>query len=70
VFAKKDGIWAFRQVQSLNIGDSILNEDCDIIDITSIDIINSVVQTVNIDTELTDVYFVRGMLAHNFYMPK
>ena len=57
--------WSFKPVEFVNLGDFILDENLNIIEITSKDRVDELINTVSIDTEIKDVYFVKGMLAHN-----
>lgn len=71
VFASVDGIiWQFMQVEQLGTGNKILDENLNVVQIDSKEEIDETIQTVTIDTEISDVYFVKGMLAHNMLPAK
>jgi len=63
--ANQEGIWKFIKVEDLQIGDIIVNENLENIVVMSKDLINDSVNTVSIDIEDKDVYFVEGLMAHN-----
>jgi hypothetical protein len=65
-----DSPWSFKQVESLSVGDFILDESLNVIEIASKEKIEETINAVSIDTEIKDVYFVRGMLAHNNWLIK
>ena len=70
VLVKQDNVWSFKQVGDINIGDFILDENLNEVEITSKDEVFEEIQTITIDTEIKDVYFVKGMLAHNLLPSK
>ena len=67
IFAKISGesVWKFVAAEYLNVGDSIFDENLQEVIISSKELISEQVQTITIDTEPKDVYFTKGMLAHN-----
>lgn len=62
--------WRFIQVEDLSIGDLILDHELKVKEVLSKEEIFEEIQTVNIDTEIKDIYFVEGMLAHNILPSK
>ena len=69
VLVKQGGIWRFNQIEYVNIGDSILDENLNEIVIKGKKEVQDEVAVVDIDTEVKDTYFVKGMLAHNMTGP-
>ena len=63
--AQKDGIWIFTSIQDLNIGDNIMNDLLEVVEVVSKELILENVQTTSIDIDVKDIYFVKGMMAHN-----
>jgi hypothetical protein len=63
--AQKDGVWVFTKIESLNIGDNIMNDLLEIIPVVSKELIAEDVETTSIDIDVKDIYFVKGMMAHN-----
>jgi hypothetical protein len=63
--AQKDGIWMFTSIEDLNIGDNIMNDLLEVVQVTSKELILENVQTTSIDIDVKDIYFVKGMMAHN-----
>lgn len=62
--------WRFIQVEDLSVGDLILDHELKVKEVLSKEEIFEDIQTVNIDTEVKDIYFVEGMLAHNILPSK
>jgi hypothetical protein len=60
----------FSQTENLVIGDYIFKENGEFELVSSIDIIDDFVQTININIEENDVYFANGVLVHNLLPPK
>jgi multisubunit Na+/H+ antiporter MnhC subunit len=60
----------FEPAENVTIGDYMFTSDNEFEIITSIDIIDESVQTININIEENDVYFADGILVHNFAQPK
>ena len=65
MLVRKDGVWSFRQVVDIAIGDELLDENLEVVKVFENKRIDKEVNTVTIDTEVKDVYFVRGAAAHN-----
>ena len=65
VLVKQGGVWRFNHIEYVNIGDSILDENLNEIVIKGKKEVQDEVAVVDIDTEVKDTYFVKGMLAHN-----
>ena len=70
VFIKRAEVCMFTQTENLVIGDYIFKENGEFELISSIDIIDDFVQTININIEENDVYFADGILIHNIAPPK
>jgi hypothetical protein len=62
----RSGIWAFRQVQDLVVGD-LLWKDGMSVTIDRMSYVRGHVETYNLDVEPTDVYVVNGYVAHNSF---
>lgn len=65
VFIKRAEVCMFTQTSGLVLGDYIFKDNGEFEIISSIDIIDEYVQTINIDIEENDVYFANGILVHN-----
>ena len=65
IFVKRDIDYLFTRVVDLMLGDLILDETENWIEVTTIDKIESNVQTININVEDSDLYFANGLLVHN-----
>ena len=70
IFIKRAEVCMFSQTENLVIGDYIFKENGEFELISSIDIIDDFVQTININIEENDVYFADGILIHNIAPPK
>jgi hypothetical protein len=70
VFIKRAEVCMFTQTDGLVIGDYIFKENDEFEIVSSIDIIDEHVQTININIEENDVYFANGILVHNRALPK
>jgi hypothetical protein len=70
IFIKRGDICMFEPAENVTIGDYMFTSDNEFEIITSIDIIDESVQTININIEENDVYFADGILVHNFTQPK
>jgi hypothetical protein len=57
--------WKWRKPSQLQIGQSLLDHEGNLIEVTSIEKIEEEVEVVNIDVEPLDVYFAGGILVHN-----
>ena len=66
VFIKRADVCMFTRTDNLTIGDYIFKEDGQFEIVSSIDIIDEFVRTININIEENDVYFANGVLVHNF----
>jgi hypothetical protein len=56
----------FQMAENVVIGDYLFNSNNEFEIISSIDIIDELIQTININIEENDVYFADGILVHNF----
>lgn len=65
VFIKRAEVYMFTQTENLVIGDYIFKDNGEFELVSSIDIINENVNTININIEENDVYFANGILVHN-----
>jgi hypothetical protein len=63
--AKQNSLWKFIKVEDLNIGDVIIDENLDNVIVISKVLVDETVETVSIDIENKDIYFVEGLMAHN-----
>jgi hypothetical protein len=63
--ARKSGVWKFIQIEELEIGDNIMSDTLDVVEVASKILINEDVETISINIETKDVYFVDGLMAHN-----
>jgi hypothetical protein len=70
VFIKRADVFMFIETAGLTIGDYIFKENNELEIISSIDIIDDYVKTININIEENDVYFANGVLVHNIAPPK
>ena len=70
VFIKRAEVCMFTQTESLVIGDYLYKDNGQFELVSSIDIIDDYVQTININIEENDVYFANGVLVHNLAPPK
>ena len=66
-FVLKNGSYSFVQALQLEVGNKIFTIDNDFIAVTSVEIINEEIETVNINVEPYDVYFAEGILLHNVH---
>ena len=57
--------WKWRKPSQLQIGQSLLDHEGNLIEVTSIEKIEEEVEVINIDVEPLDVYFAGGILVHN-----
>jgi hypothetical protein len=70
IFIKRDNVCMFQMAENLVIGDYFFNSNNEFEIISSIDIIDEPIQTININIEENDVYFADGILVHNAARPK
>ncbi len=57
--------WRWRQPTQLQIGNKLLDNDGNLIEITSLENIEGEVEVINFDVEPLDIYFASGVLVHN-----
>jgi hypothetical protein len=65
IFVKRNNEYFFTKTENLLIGDYIFKSNNEFEIITSINIIDDVIQTININIEENDVYFGGDILVHN-----
>jgi hypothetical protein len=65
IFVKRNNEYFFTKTENLLIGDYVFKSNNEFEIITSIDIIDDVIQTININIEENDVYFGGDILVHN-----
>ena len=65
ILAQRDGVWAFIEVRSLVVGDSLYHITGNPVELTSIEIITEKVKVCSFNVEDIDTYFVEGFLIHN-----
>jgi hypothetical protein len=65
IFIKRNDECIFVQAENLTIGDYLFKSNNEFEIITSIDIIDEQIQTININIEENDVYFGNDILVHN-----
>jgi hypothetical protein len=70
MLVKRDDLWKFTQMENVVVGDYIVDSEGDTILVTSVQYVNSPVETVSIDTEIKDLYFANDILVHNMYASK
>ena len=70
IFIKRGDTYRFECAENITIGDYMFTSNNEFELISSIDIIDEVIQTININIEENDVYFADGILVHNFAQPK
>jgi hypothetical protein len=70
MLVKRDDLWKFTQMENVVVGDYVVDSEGDTILVTSIQYVNSPVETVSIDTEVKDLYFANDILVHNMYAAK
>ena len=57
--------WRWRQPTQLQIGNKLLDNGGNLIEITSLENIEGEVEVINFDVEPLDIYFASGVLVHN-----
>ena len=62
---QRNGIWTFNNIFNLQIGDMIMNDKLEIVPVVSKEEIIEDVNTVDINIEVKDIYFVKGLMTHN-----
>lgn len=70
IFIKRGDDYKFECAENITIGDYMFTSNNEFELISSIDIIDENVQTININIEENDVYFADGVLVHNLPRPK
>jgi hypothetical protein len=65
VFVKRDIDYVFTRVINLMIGDYMLSEGGNWVEVETIEKITANVQTINLNVEDCDLYFTNGLLVHN-----
>lgn len=70
ILVLRDGVYKFLQVENVIVGDWILDETLTWQLVETKEEVFETINTVTIDTEELDVYFVKGMLAHNLLPSK
>ena len=70
ILMQKADVWSFKEVQYLAIGDHILDDNLNVVEVTSLETVDEYVNTVSITLDIYDVYFVEGLTAHNLYQTK
>tara|TARA_Y100000592_G_scaffold95834_1_gene163150 strand:- start:2676 stop:3806 length:1131 start_codon:yes stop_codon:yes gene_type:complete len=66
-FVLKNGSYSFEKTLNLQVGDKIYTPQNDFEDVSSIELINEEIETININVEPYDVYFAEGILLHNVH---
>ena len=66
-FVLKNGSYSFEKTLNLQVGDKIYTPQNDFSDVSSIELVNEEIETININVEPYDVYFAEGMLLHNVH---
>ena len=69
IFVNRGGSYSFTPASKLIVGDRLLTESLEEIEITDIQIKPKEILTVEIDVEDKDFYFANGILAHNLPAP-
>jgi intein/homing endonuclease len=62
---KHNGSWYIKQTAKLVVGDILLNNNGDLIEIESITVINQTQTVYNLDVTNSNLYFANGVLTHN-----
>ena len=65
VLVKRDIDYLFTRIANLMIGDYMLGEGGNWVEVETIERIEAEVQTVNLNVEDCDLYFTNGLLVHN-----
>jgi hypothetical protein len=65
ILMQKENVWSFKEVQYLSVGDHILDDNLNVVAVTSLENVPGPVNTVSITLDIYDVYFVEGLTAHN-----
>jgi len=59
------GIFKFKEIHNLVVGDKLIREDGTEVDVTSVDVHEKTVEIVSIDVDGPDTYLVNGYITHN-----
>jgi hypothetical protein len=70
IFVKRNNEYFFVKTENLLVGDYVFKSNNEFEMVNSIDIIDDVIQTININIEENDVYFGDNILVHNLAEPK
>jgi hypothetical protein len=62
---KHNGSWYIKQTAKLVVGDILLNNNGELIEIESITVINQAQTVYNLDVTNSNLYFANGVLTHN-----
>ena len=62
---KRDDEWKIREFKTIQVGDEIIDKENNIIDVTSIELIQKEVTVYKLDVEEKDVYYANNILTHN-----
>tara|TARA_Y100000592_G_scaffold99058_1_gene173884 strand:- start:1521 stop:2651 length:1131 start_codon:yes stop_codon:yes gene_type:complete len=66
-FVLRNGSYSFQKTIHLEVGDKVFGTNNDFLDISSIELKNEEIETVNINVEPYDVYFAEDILLHNVH---
>ena len=69
VLVKRDIDYIFTRISNIMIGDFMLNESRDWIEVNTVENIVANVPTINLNVEVFDLYFANGLLVHNLADP-
>jgi hypothetical protein len=69
IFINRGGSYSFIPVRKIKVGDKLVTESLEEIEIFSITLEGSAIDTVELDVEDRDFYFADGILAHNLRAP-
>lgn len=67
ILVKRDNLWQFMQVADMRIGDYLLGQNKEEVEVFNIEFVPTRISVVNLDVEENDMYFADGILAHNFF---
>jgi hypothetical protein len=60
-----DGIFRFKELHNLVVGDKLIKEDGTEVDVTSVETVDKTVEIVSIDVDGPDTYLANGYITHN-----
>jgi hypothetical protein len=69
IFINRSGSYSFIPVRKIKVGDKLVTESLEEIEVFSITLEGSAIDTVELDVEDRDFYFADGILAHNLRAP-